>query len=95
MIFARVGASVASGSRWLESKVVDADTFRELLEILATEWDGLDQGAKQKREEAAKALLHAEQRNLLAQKLAQDFEQGCQRENVPAFVSETENLRRC
>ncbi len=66
-------ASVASASRWLEDKGADADAFRELLETLGKEWDALDEGAKQKREEAAKALLHAEQRNLLAQKLAAEF----------------------
>jgi hypothetical protein len=65
--------TVDSAARWLESKVVDADVFRELLENLAREWDSVDEGAKQKREEAAKALLHAEQRNLLAQKLAVEF----------------------
>ncbi|WP_299790002.1 DUF1631 family protein [Ramlibacter sp.] len=78
--------SVASASRWLESKVVDADTFRELLEILATQWDVLDEGAKQKREEAAKALLHAEQRNLLAQKLAGDFVELLEGLDVAEFV---------
>lgn len=71
--FARFIASVESASKWLESKVVDADTFGELLQNLNEQWKEQDQGGKQKREEAAKALLHAEQRNLLAQKLATDF----------------------
>ncbi len=66
-------ASVQEASKWLESKVIDADTFQELLQSLQEQWKGQDQGGKQKREEAAKALLHAEQRNLLAQKLAGDF----------------------
>jgi hypothetical protein len=65
--------SVDSAGQWLDSKVVDADTFRELLEHLDKDWGVLDEGAKQKREEAAKALLHAEHRNLLAQKLATEF----------------------
>lgn len=66
-------ASVESASKWLESKVVDAETFRELAQHLADQWKEQDQGGKQKREEAAKALLHAEQRNLLAQKLGAEF----------------------
>ena len=66
-------ATVESTSKWLESKVIDADTFRELLVHLQDQWKEQDSGAKQKREEAAKALLHAEQRNLLAQKLAAEF----------------------
>lgn len=65
--------SVESASHWLESKVIDADTFGELLDHLQSQWGGQDQGARQKREEAARALLHAEQRNLLAQKLATEF----------------------
>jgi hypothetical protein len=69
----RFMASVESASKWLESKVVDAETFRELLEHLQAQWGEQDVGVKQKRTEAAKALLHAEQRNLLAQKLASDF----------------------
>jgi hypothetical protein len=67
--------SVDSAAQWLESKVIDADTFGELLDYLHDLWSGHDQGAKQKREEAARALLHAEQRNLLAQKLAAEFTQ--------------------
>ncbi|MEJ5990390.1 DUF1631 family protein [Ramlibacter sp. PS3R-8] len=65
--------SVQSASHWLESKVMDADTFDELLDHLQSQWGGQDHGARQKREEAARALLHAEQRNLLAQKLAAEF----------------------
>ncbi|MGV3570174.1 MAG: DUF1631 family protein [Ramlibacter sp.] len=66
-------ASVEDATRWLDSKVIDADTFGELLDHLQEQWAGQDQGARQKREEAARALLHAEQRNLLAQKLAAEF----------------------
>ena len=65
--------SVESAAKWLDSKVVDADTFAELLKHLQEQWQDQDQGSKQKRTEAAKALLHAEQRNLLAQKLAAEF----------------------
>lgn len=65
--------SLEDAAKWLDSKVVDSETFGELLDHLTEQWSGQDQGAKQKREEAARALLHAEQRNLLAQKLAADF----------------------
>ncbi len=78
--------SVESASQWLESKVVDADTFRELLGHLQEQWKDQDQGSKQKRAEAAKALLHAEQRNLLAQKLAAEFLEMLQRMDVADFV---------
>lgn len=65
--------SIQSVGRWLESKVMDADTFGEMLDELQAQWTDQDQGARQKREDAARALLHAEQRNLLAQKLAAEF----------------------
>jgi hypothetical protein len=79
-------ASVESASKWLESKVVDADTFGELLDHLQEQWKDQDQGSKRKREEAARALLHAEQRNLLAQKLASDFSDMLQGLDVADFV---------
>jgi hypothetical protein len=79
-------ASVESAGKWLESKVVDADTFGELLDHLQEQWKDQDQGSKRKREEAARALLHAEQRNLLAQKLASDFGDMLQGLDVADFV---------
>jgi hypothetical protein len=84
----RFMASVEAASRWLESKVVDADTFGELLEHLHELWAGHDQGAKRKREDAARALLHAEQRNLLAQKLAAEFTGGLEGTEVADFIRE-------
>jgi hypothetical protein len=78
--------SVESAGKWLESKVIDADTFGELLRHLQDQWKEQDQGGKQKREDAAKALLHAEQRNLLAQKLAADFLELLQGLEVADFV---------
>ena len=84
--FDRFMKSVESASQWLESKVVDADTFRELLGHLQEQWKDQDQGSKQKRAEAAKALLHAEQRNLLAQKLAAEFLELLQGMDVADFV---------
>jgi hypothetical protein len=78
--------SIRSVSRWLSSKVIDADTFGEMMDELHTLWSDQDQGAKQKREEAARALLHAEQRNLLAQKLATEFAQGLGHLDVADFI---------
>ncbi len=78
--------SVESASAWLDSKVIDAETFGELLDQLQAQWTGQDHGAKQKREEAARALLHAEQRNLLAQKLAAEFVQGLEGLDVADFI---------
>ena len=68
------------------SKVLDADTFGEVLDHLQKVWTEHDQAVRQRREDAARALLHAEQRNLLAQKLAADFTQATEGLEVPGFV---------
>jgi hypothetical protein len=81
-------ATVETASKWLESKVVDADTFGELLDQLQGEWSKQDQVLRARREEAARALLHAEQRNLLAQKLAAEFAQQLEGLDVADFVAD-------
>lgn len=82
----RFMATVEAAGRWLDSKVVDADTFGELLDHLQGQWNEHDQVLKGRREEAARALLHAEQRNLLAQKLAADFAERVEGLDVAPFV---------
>ena len=78
--------TVEDSVRWLGSKVVDADTFGELMDHLQDTWTDHDQVLKQRREEAARVLLHAEQRNLLAQKLATEFAQATEGLGVADFV---------
>jgi hypothetical protein len=78
--------TVEDSVRWLGSKVVDADTFGELMEHLQDKWVDHDQVLLQRREEAARVLLHAEQRNLLAQKLAARFVQATDGLEVADFV---------
>ena len=78
--------TVEDSVRWLGSKVVDADTFGELLDNLQDTWVDHDQVLRHRREEAARALLHAEQRNLLAQKLAAEFTQATEGLEVADFV---------
>jgi hypothetical protein len=80
--------TVDSAVTWLDSKVIDADTFGELLDQLQAEWTQQDQGVRQRREEGARALLQAEQRNLLAQKLATDFEQSMAGLEVADFIAD-------
>ncbi|MEP6824768.1 MAG: DUF1631 family protein, partial [Ramlibacter sp.] len=80
--------TVEAAVRWLESKVIDADTFGELLDHLQEQWARHDQVLHQRREDAAKALLHAEQRNLLAQKFAAEFGDALQGLQVAQFVAD-------
>jgi hypothetical protein len=78
--------TVEDAVRWLDSKVFDADIFGELLDNLQDKWSEHDVVLKGRREEAARALLHAEQRNLLAQKLAADFAAQVENLEVADFV---------
>jgi hypothetical protein len=78
--------TIEDSVRWLSSKVIDADTFGELMDHLQAQWIDHDQGLVQRREEAAKGLLHAEQRNLLAQKLAIEFAHAVEGLDVADFV---------
>jgi hypothetical protein len=78
--------TVEDAVRWLGSKVVDADTFGELMDNLQSQWTEHDDVLRERREEAARALLHAEQRNLLAQKLAVEFAAAAEGLGVADFV---------
>ena len=73
---------------WLSSKVIDADTFGELIDQLASRWNEHDEVLFQRREDAARSLLHAEQRNLLAQKLGAEFAQLTEGLDVADFVAD-------
>lgn len=84
----RFMATVEDAVHWLDSKVVDADMFGELLDHLQAQWAAHDQNLRLRREEAARALLHAEQRNLLAQKLAAEFIETIKDLEVPDFVGD-------
>lgn len=86
--WSRFLSTVEDAVQWLGSKVVDADTFGELLDHLHAQWSEHDQALRQRREDAARALLHAEQRNLLAQKLAADFVEQIRQLDVPDFVGD-------
>ena len=86
--FQRYMQTVESLAGWMQSKVVDADLFGELLDRLQSQWVDEDQAGRQKREEAARALLAAEQRNLLAQKLGAEFTQQLEGLEVADFVAD-------
>lgn len=64
----------------------DAATFARVLRKLEDGWSRDEQEQRQRAEEAARGLLHAEQRNLLAQKLAEDFAGRIQNKKVPEIV---------
>lgn len=65
----------------------DAAAFAYVLKKLENGWRRDDTAQRQHQEEAAKALMHAEQRNLLAQRLAEDFHQRQEDKDIPELVS--------
>jgi hypothetical protein len=89
--FDRFMVAVKDAVRWVAGDgdgAGDADTFGRLLTHLDEIWAAQDEALRRRREEAARALLHAEQRNLLATKLAAEFDQAASEAEVPAFVAE-------
>lgn len=56
-----------------ESTIESGDPFSSALQALTQLWGDGDQGERAQREQAVRALLQAEQRNLLAEKLRNDF----------------------
>jgi hypothetical protein len=60
--------------------------FSDVMDRLSAIWSKLDAQERLRREEAARALLHAEQRNTIAQFVAQEFRQQAQGVEIPALV---------
>lgn len=62
-------------------------SFARALTMLDAQWSRVDLALRAKQEEAAKALMHAEQRNMLAQRLAADFQERMQDKKIPDFIA--------
>lgn len=65
----------------------DANTFAQVLTKLEVVWAKDEHEQRQRAEEAARGLLHVEQRNLLALRLADDFAERLKNKKVPDIVS--------
>lgn len=65
----------------------DAHTFAQVLTKLEAVWAKDEHEQRQRAEEAARGLLHAEQRNLLALRLAEDFAERLKNKKVPDIVA--------
>lgn len=64
-----------------------SEAFDRALGRIDGEWARIDQELKGRQEEAARALMHAEQRNMLAHRLAADFVERIGGKKMPDFVS--------
>ncbi len=78
--------SVRAAVRSLQRVEVSEEIFARLLRRLRRRWADDDARKLQRRADAARALLHAEQRQILAERLAGEWRQRLQGADVPAFV---------
>jgi len=65
----------------------ESESFARALTMLDAQWSRVDLELKARQQEAAKALMHAEQRNLLAQRHAADFHERIGDKKIPEFVA--------
>ncbi|MGI9132795.1 MAG: DUF1631 family protein, partial [Rhodoferax sp.] len=84
--FARFYKALQNSVSVLAGGVGDAAAFARLLRKLEDAWAAEEHDQRARAEEAARGLLHAEQRNLLAQRLAQEFAEKMQGKSVPEIV---------
>lgn len=78
--------SVRGAVRSLAGVEASEEVFARLLKRLRRRWEDDDARKNQRRIEAARALMHAEQRQVLAERLAAEFQQRMQDKDVPEFV---------
>lgn len=65
----------------------DGQSFARVLRKLEEGWTRDEHDQRQRAEEAARGLLHAEQRNLLALRLSEDFSERLKNKKVPEIVA--------
>lgn len=78
--------SIASLTKKTSAGDNASQAFSEVMQDLEKVWERLDAEDGARREEATRALMHAEQRNMLAQYLAQEFRINAEGVDVPRAV---------
>ena len=84
--FADLLRSVIAAVKAIRRAPATEESFARLLRRLRRRWDEDDARKIQMRTEAARALLHAEQRHLLAERLAADFHHRIADKELPGFL---------
>ncbi|WP_296447762.1 DUF1631 family protein [Rhodoferax sp. UBA5149] len=79
--------SISDAAGVLTGEEGDAASFARVLHELQVGWTRDEAAQRQQHEEEARALLHAEQRNLLAQRLADDFQERQKNKHIPELVA--------
>lgn len=78
--------SVHAAVRAINRVEVSEEVFGRLLKRLKRRWEQDDARKRERQAEAARALMHAEQRQILAERLARDYQQRMEGKGVPDFV---------
>lgn len=86
--FAKFLKSISDAVEVLVKGAGDATSFSQVLQELDEGWAKDEVVQRQRQEAAARALLHAEQRNLLAQRHADEFRERFKDQKLPDFVTE-------
>lgn len=84
--FQRFLKMVAGSVGELTDSQGEPESFARALTMLDAQWSRVDLELRARQEEAARALMHAEQRNLLAQRLAADFHERMHGRKIPELV---------
>ncbi len=84
--FARFQKALENAVSVLQGGDGDSASFTRILRKLEEGWTRDEQDQRQRAEEAARALLHAEQRNLLAERMAAEFAARVHGKKVPDMV---------
>jgi hypothetical protein len=85
--FGQFFKEVSTGIQDLAGGAGDALSFTAVLGKLEARWQKDEDAQRKRHEESARALLHAEQRNLLAQRFADDFQKRVKDKDVPELIN--------
>ena len=84
--FGRFSKALSNGVQVLTGGEGDAAAFARVLRKLEEGWERDEDAQRKRHEENARALLHAEQRNMLAQRVAEDFQKQLADKDVPDMI---------
>jgi len=85
--FAKFLKSISDAVEALAKGLGDAASFSQILQGLDESWARDEVVQRQRQEAAARALLHVEQRNLLARRHAEEFSERFASQKLPDFVT--------
>ena len=79
--------AISNSVRVLVGGSGEAASFARVLRKLEQGWEREEDSLRKRHEEGVRRLLHAEQRNLLAQRFAEDFQARIKDKDVPELIS--------